>query len=51
MKENDKKAEETAYDQYNVLKISGLLDAYEHFLKLLCKHGLPTGKIYDYAAQ
>ena len=39
------------YDEYNVLKISGLLDAYEHFLKLLCKNGLPSGKVYDYAAQ
>jgi hypothetical protein len=39
------------YDEYNVLKISGLLDAYEHFLKLLCKNGLPTGKVYEYAAQ
>lgn len=31
--------------------MSGILDAYEHFLKLLCKHGLPTGRVYEYAAQ
>jgi predicted methyltransferase len=38
-------------DEYNVLRVSGILDAYEYFLKLLCKNGLPTGRVYDYAAQ
>jgi hypothetical protein len=38
-------------DEYNVLRVSGILDAYEYFLKLLCKNGLPVGRVYDYAAQ
>jgi hypothetical protein len=31
--------------------MSGILDAYEGFLRTLCKHGLPTGDIYEFAAQ
>ena len=36
---------------YNVLKLSGLLDAYQLFLKSLIRNGLPNGPIYQYAAQ
>lgn len=38
-------------EKEDVLKTSGILDAYEKVLKLLCKHGLPTGRIFEYAAQ
>lgn len=31
--------------------MSGILDAYELFLRTLCKYGLPTGDIYEFAAQ
>lgn len=34
-----------------MLKLSGILDAYEQFLKTLCKYGLPTGDVYEFAAQ
>jgi hypothetical protein len=28
-----------------------LLEAYEMFLRAICKHGLPTGDVYEFAAQ
>ena len=31
--------------------MSGILDAYQNILKLLVKHGLPNGPVYEYAAQ
>eukprot|EP01017_Pseudomicrothorax_dubius_P035200 TRINITY_DN489_c0_g1_i1.p1 TRINITY_DN489_c0_g1~~TRINITY_DN489_c0_g1_i1.p1 ORF type:complete len:302 (+),score=119.17 TRINITY_DN489_c0_g1_i1:65-970(+) len=34
----------------NILVSSGILGAYEYFLKQICKHGLPTGNVYEYAA-
>ena len=33
------------------IKDVGLLEAYEIFLRAICKQGLPTGDIYEYAAQ
>lgn len=35
----------------DVLVDSGLIEAYDHFLRLLCRHGCPVGDIYEYAAQ
>ena len=35
----------------DVIKSSGLLDAYEHFLRAICKNGLPTGDVFEFAAQ
>ena len=37
-------------DDY-LIKETGLLDAYEQFLRTICKYGLPTGDIYEFAAQ
>ena len=28
-----------------------MLEAYEMFLRAICKHGLPTGDVYEFAAQ
>lgn len=28
-----------------------MLEAYELFLRAICKHGLPTGDVYEFAAQ
>lgn len=28
-----------------------MLEAYEQFLRTLCKYGLPTGDVYEFAAQ
>ena len=28
-----------------------MLEAYELFLRSICKHGLPTGDVYEFAAQ
>ena len=33
-----------------ILKNSGILDAYEYLLESLCKYGLPTGDLYEFAA-
>ena len=38
-------------NEEDIIKDSGLLEAYELFLRSLCKHGLPTGDIYEFAAQ
>ena len=35
----------------NILLNSGILEAYEYVLKSICKAGLPSGNIYEYAAQ
>ena len=34
-----------------MIRDTGLLEAYELFLRSICKHGLPTGDIYEFAAQ
>jgi len=41
---------EKKFDE-DVIKSSGLLDAYEHFLRAICKNGLPTGDVFEFAAQ
>jgi len=33
-----------------LLKTSGILDAYQYLLTSLCKYGLPTGDLYEFAA-
>ncbi len=35
----------------DIIKESGLLEAYELFLRAVCKHGLPEGNVYEFAAQ
>jgi hypothetical protein len=35
----------------DLIKESGLLEAYELFLRAVCKHGLPEGNVYEFAAQ
>ena len=40
----------TKGDDY-LIKDTGLLEAYELFLRTICKYGLPTGDIYEFAAQ
>ncbi|KAL4472387.1 hypothetical protein ABPG74_018336 [Tetrahymena malaccensis] len=35
----------------SILETSGILDAYEYFLRQLCKNGLPSGNVYEFAAQ
>lgn len=32
------------------LKQSGILDSYQYLLTSLCKYGLPTGDLYEFAA-
>ncbi|CAD8086737.1 unnamed protein product [Paramecium sonneborni] len=34
-----------------ILNNSGVLAAYEYFLRRLCKDGFPSGNVYEYAAQ
>ena len=34
-----------------VLERSGILDAYEYFLRAICKNGLPEANIFEFAAQ
>jgi hypothetical protein len=34
-----------------VLEKSGILDAYEYFLRAICKNGLPEANIFEFAAQ
>lgn len=36
--------------KYPILENSGLYAAYESLIKNICKHGLPTGDIYEYSA-
>lgn len=33
-----------------ILEEGGMLDAYKHVLAQLCKHGLPSGNIFEYAS-
>ena len=33
-----------------ILEDGGMLDAYKHVLSQLCKHGLPSGNIFEYAS-
>jgi len=33
------------------LERSGILDAYEYFLRAICKNGLPEANIFEFAAQ
>ena len=35
----------------SILDKSGILHAYEYFLRKLCKEGFPNGNIHEYAAQ
>ena len=37
-------------DDY-LIKDTGLVEAYEQFLRTICKYGLPTGDLYEFAAQ
>jgi|LakMenEpi03Aug12_release.lakeMendotaPanAssembly.Ray.scaffolds.fasta_scaffold252993_2 hypothetical protein len=46
----EEKIERVKGDDY-LIKETGLLDAYELFLRTICKYGLPTGDIYEFAAQ
>ena len=46
----EEKIERVKGDDY-LIKETGLLDAYEQFLRTICKYGLPTGDIYEFAAQ
>jgi hypothetical protein len=50
MDEPAEKIERTKGDDY-LIKETGLLEAYEQFLRTICKYGLPTGDIYEFAAQ
>lgn len=34
-----------------MLEKSGILDAYEYFLRAICKNGLPEANIFEFAAQ
>lgn len=38
-------------DSVNILETSGMLDAYEYFLRAICKNGLPEANIFEFAAQ
>ena len=52
MKVLDKgKSQQKSKVEEDVIKESGLLEAYELFLRAICKHGLPTGDVYEFAAQ
>lgn len=48
--EEGKKVNRVRGDDY-LIKDTGLLEAYEQFLRTICKYGLPTGDIYEFAAQ
>ncbi|EAR95805.3 hypothetical protein TTHERM_00877000 (macronuclear) [Tetrahymena thermophila SB210] len=51
---NNKHNQSLANEQKNnttILETSGILDAYEYFLRQLCKNGLPSGNVYEFAAQ
>ena len=41
-------AEENIYAKQ--LRKTGIVDAYEYLLRMLCKYGLPKDNIYDFAA-
>ena len=34
----------------NILEKGGMLDAYKHVLEQLCKNGLPSGNVFEYAS-
>ena len=34
----------------NILKEGGMMDAYEYLISQLCKNGLPTGNLFEYAS-
>lgn len=50
MAEESQRFERVKGDDY-LIKDTGLLEAYEQFLRTICKYGLPTGDIYEFAAQ
>ena len=34
----------------DILEEGGMFDAYKYLLEQLCKHGLPSGNIFEYAS-
>ena len=48
--ENVKTTNITGEKAQKILEEGGMLDAYKHVLAQLCKQGLPTGNIFEYAS-
>ncbi len=40
-----------AESKIKVLETSGILDAYEYYLRSICKMGLPEVNVFEHAAQ
>ena len=34
-----------------VLILDGIIEAYKHLIKNLCKNGMPEGNVYDYCSE
>ena len=47
---NQKLSKITGQKAQKILEDGGMIDAYKHVLAQLCRHGLPSGNIFEYAS-